>query len=576
IVVHRSGNRMFVRMSHPLYSEVVNETMGHAMGRVVAGELATALTSEPMRRSDDALRAGTWQLRAGRQGNPEILLTAAAHAVRRLDNTLARKLAQAARDSGGGWSADNALAQILSHMGRFEEALGVLSDVPGTTDISVGTQWAIARSDILFWGLGKADEAERTLIEVGTAPRHWSAEASRGFMLLFDSRCADALRIGEAVLGCPDSEPRALVWAAGGAIAAAGILGQQARAQALYRRGFAVAVEHPDEHTWRMHVCTAYCVALLAMGFVNEASALAEREFQGAMAGGTKELAGVWAGFRGAVAKARGDLATAGAALRESLTLLAGYDTFRMAAPCLAEVAGAWALGGDGNRADRFLVRANSAHRRPSRLFLPWMELDRAWTQASLGDVGAAATTALKAADLARHASQPTIEAWALYDAARLGNAGAVQKRLAELASTLQGTVVTVFAQAAAALADGDGERLWHAAESFCRLGLHLHAAEVAGSANKASRSAALTKWRAAEFLGRCPHARTPLLDTTRPSADLTRRERDVVTLAAAGQSSKQIAAQLGLSVRTVDNHLSRAYTKLGIHGRDELPPALD
>jgi DNA-binding CsgD family transcriptional regulator len=56
----------------------------------------------------------------------------------------------------------------------------------------------------------------------------------------------------------------------------------------------------------------------------------------------------------------------------------------------------------------------------------------------------------------------------------------------------------------------------------------------------------------------------------------LTARERDVVTLAAQGLSSKAIAERLFLSARTVDNHLQRAYAKLGVSGRDDLASALD
>jgi DNA-binding CsgD family transcriptional regulator len=44
---------------------------------------------------------------------------------------------------------------------------------------------------------------------------------------------------------------------------------------------------------------------------------------------------------------------------------------------------------------------------------------------------------------------------------------------------------------------------------------------------------------------------------------------------AAAGRSNKQIAAEMQLSVRTVESHLQRAYEKLGISGRHELADAL-
>src|SRR5690606_33113278 len=60
----------------------------------------------------------------------------------------------------------------------------------------------------------------------------------------------------------------------------------------------------------------------------------------------------------------------------------------------------------------------------------------------------------------------------------------------------------------------------------------------------------------------RCPDAATPALARQEPSR-LTRRELEVAERAAAGTSSRVIAAELGISVRTVDNLLQRAYAKL-------------
>jgi len=55
----------------------------------------------------------------------------------------------------------------------------------------------------------------------------------------------------------------------------------------------------------------------------------------------------------------------------------------------------------------------------------------------------------------------------------------------------------------------------------------------------------------------------------------LTPREREIATLAAARVRSREIAEQLGVSARTVDNHLGSVFRKLGIQGRDELGDAL-
>ena len=60
------------------------------------------------------------------------------------------------------------------------------------------------------------------------------------------------------------------------------------------------------------------------------------------------------------------------------------------------------------------------------------------------------------------------------------------------------------------------------------------------------------------------------------PAGGLTPGERRVAELVAAGLSNKQVAAQLFVSVHTVEGHLSQAYAKLGIRSRTQLARALD
>jgi DNA-binding CsgD family transcriptional regulator len=55
----------------------------------------------------------------------------------------------------------------------------------------------------------------------------------------------------------------------------------------------------------------------------------------------------------------------------------------------------------------------------------------------------------------------------------------------------------------------------------------------------------------------------------------LTKREREIAVLAAAGKSSKQIAEGMYVSPRTVESHLYRVYVKLGVTDRAGLAAAL-
>jgi DNA-binding NarL/FixJ family response regulator len=69
----------------------------------------------------------------------------------------------------------------------------------------------------------------------------------------------------------------------------------------------------------------------------------------------------------------------------------------------------------------------------------------------------------------------------------------------------------------------------------------------------------------------RAAGAAAPAVSPADPLARLTPQELQVVRLAAAGASNKQIGSQLFLSPRTVGYHLYRAFPKLGVTSRDEL-----
>ncbi|MEK8106927.1 hypothetical protein NKG94_20600 [Micromonospora sp. M12] len=113
-VAERSGARTALRMAHPLYGEALRASMPASRSRTVFGQLADVLASMPLRRRDDALVAGVWQLRSGSVRHPVIALAAARQALERFDIDLAERLVRTAYDAGQGWEAQWLLARCCS------------------------------------------------------------------------------------------------------------------------------------------------------------------------------------------------------------------------------------------------------------------------------------------------------------------------------------------------------------------------------------------------------------------------------------------------------------------------------
>jgi DNA-binding NarL/FixJ family response regulator len=91
---------------------------------------------------------------------------------------------------------------------------------------------------------------------------------------------------------------------------------------------------------------------------------------------------------------------------------------------------------------------------------------------------------------------------------------------------------------------------------------------EVGGQSADATRQQA-TAQQLLTLLGPCAPVGRPSGDRAR-TAGLTRREREVLGLLAAGHNNRQIARQLCLSPRTVQRHIANLYPKIDAHNRAE------
>jgi DNA-binding NarL/FixJ family response regulator len=163
----------------------------------------------------------------------------------------------------------------------------------------------------------------------------------------------------------------------------------------------------------------------------------------------------------------------------------------------------------------------------------------------------------------------------------RMAPSSALAERLAQLAAVTDSKLVAVLADHARALVAADPEGLLAASERFAGMTAWWMAAEAATEAARLfdrqhrARAATAAVRTAARCYDRCEGRRPLAVEGPGGPIRLTRREREIATLAAAGRSSKEIAERIYLSPRTVENHLHRAYIKLGVTDRAALAAAL-
>jgi DNA-binding CsgD family transcriptional regulator len=205
----------------------------------------------------------------------------------------------------------------------------------------------------------------------------------------------------------------------------------------------------------------------------------------------------------------------------------------------------------------------------------------RAWNALVRGEVTAARVLLWDAVAEAEGWGQFASASEALHDLVRMGAGPRAAAHLEELAGRVDGELMPGRLAYARAVDRSDLEAAVEAADRFEAIGANLFAAEAASVESRLAAAAGLRRRaaaagaRATALLARCEGAELPWLDRTGSLENLSRREREVALLAAQDLSSKDIAERLFVSARTVDNHLQRVYTKLGVSGRSQLAERL-
>ncbi|WP_239342052.1 LuxR family transcriptional regulator [Frankia sp. CiP3] len=589
IRVERNDHRLEARLQHPLYATFLRKAMPVTrMGRM-SRELADAVQTLGARRRGDLLRVALWQMDSDLPGHAATLAGAARQAFALYDFQAANRLARAALAAGADASTAVDMSLILASSGQWHSAIEVARSAFRQARSPLERAAAVyAEAFELGVGLGKLAAAEARLDEEEAA---LSAEPV--------PRGAD----GEEVQAALDEMVcgRTALWGFAGRV-------HDARDLALRH------LEQRDRQLLpgpRAHLQTVAAWMLVHAGSLTQGVQLAQQtlsEWQGWRDARpslapflvmTIAVAGVVAGRP---ADADSELA--------AWSALAPSGDWPVAEGVLGLVE-CWSLRLQGRYADALVVARDMVARSQDVRGSALGELAHCHSQ--LGNHAAAAAALDESEGLAE-------QSWGIHDYAH---------RFAAIRLVIQGGRTDDAAQAAEAFARSVAERgayvvAAHAWHELTRLNVVLppdaievigrvegpfaqialeHAAALA-AADADSLRAVSDRWAAAnlwpfaadatgqaaailEATGRpqdaaVAHARASLLaehidGSPSPAVlrartlNLTPRERHVATLAAGGLSNLQIAGQLELSKRTVESHMGRIFTKIGINDRHRL-----
>ncbi len=585
IEVSVDDRRTRVSLSHPMYGEIIRSRLNVLRRRELQRALGDRLAQHGARRRGDTIQLALWRLEGGGEIDAALLVSAGRLALLNRDPALAVRLAQAAADRGS--IQDATLLTVEAAVLRadaeaLEEAVArawLDPSLPERHRSHLARRLATSR----FWrgdldgALEAVESAERVLREPAEAA---SVAAARALLLANNGRPQDALDLVATLADVED--PRARIELATAKSTACLSMGRFTEAIEIARAGAAVHAELPPWLARRG----------MAAHLINEAHALG---YSGRFAQARTVVHGALANARTAGANAAVvwfDVVL-GEIERDSGHGSAAIDHFT-AATELADTAGqkaalvwAWVgvaqghlLLGRAEPAAAALARADECN---SPVATSWStrERARAWLMACRGDLSGARRLISEVAEEIRPDRLLNFEGGLIHDLARFGDPDAAVDRLSELADLMDGPYIGALAVHARAAATSDlaaYERAVGTFEAMECLVLGAEAAIEAAELHRGAgdqRAAAAMAQRAQRLITRAGGARTPGLLRGSGVEPLSQREREVALLAAGGVASKEIAARLVVSKRTVDSHLDRIYRKLGISTREQLSSAL-
>ncbi|MEV8375999.1 LuxR C-terminal-related transcriptional regulator [Kribbella sp. NPDC056861] len=563
--IERLDGRLTASISHPLYGEVVRAATQPTDRASIYRRLVLATTSATH------LQTVRWRLAAGDRVASAEIVSAANEALDRCEAPLAEQLA---RHLPTDPTVRLVLARALVAQDKAVEAESLLSSM---SDASQDT--AALRALNLFWNLRRPQDAAaviaRARSSTDTPALQLAATAVRTFGTP-DVSWHDLIapqspeRIQDVVIAGAADPLRAYLALFQGR--------PKLVADAIADGRFSAS------RSWAsMSAALAACriQGLVTSGRLHEATELvASRDSAPADCDVPTEAA-LLAFERGTCEAWSGRLGRALPHFREARALVDEHVPFPIRLYLGTELAGC--LSSLGLPAEARAVLDELTELLPAGLALqPHLEFTAIRLDAQTADVEQTAARIEALATRYQSAGRYANAVEAFYYAALLRPTSRVATALRACVDRCDSDLFRLMADHAEAAATSRYGEVFTVAAAFERLGYYgmalaatVQAARLAATAGE-ERDATRFRVHAARLRHLCDEPRTRWrLHEDSSSVPLSIREREVCELAAQGIDNDLIAERLGLTRKTIANHLHRAYKKLGVRGRDQLRDVL-
>lgn len=582
--------RLHIRFTHPMHADVVRRSVTPLRARTIRSTLANVLANTGARRREDDMRLATLALDAGVDVDVTVLRRAARVALFGNDRPLAVRLSEEAFVRAPDFDGGNTLADALYEEGSFAAMLAhwpAWAPLAETDEqrVIVAMHQAIAH----FYRNADAASAHAVLdaaiASVSSGPWHDEAVALRSTLLTISGRVVEAWALAEPLL--VDRGPdRVLIQAALAATHSLRALGRAHEAMAIADRAIAsYEVLGPQATLVSSSMLgITRCLAFTSLGQLSSALATGDAARDASLQSGDTSTEGAAELTRADILTLLGRVVDAEQAARASEVAFARLNHLSFRRWAVSQRALVATYSDDRAALDKALADLDGLGNHPAALFEHATIISRAWRQHLDGeDDGARAALAAGAGRLQERGE--LVGASLTWNAlARLGGRG-VGAPLRALADRMDGDLIPALAAHAEALDSTDGTALLAAAERLADLGAvvwAIPAAQQAAAHTDDARTASRATNLAEQWRARCQQVESGTAEQTPQGAasvvsvsPLTRREKEIALLAAQGLPSRTIGERLFLSPRTVENHLARAYDKLGVRSRAELAHAL-